>query len=111
MRTWTLEEATAALPRVREVVTRIRRLAAAASARANGHRPSLSASLAAAIEELTSEGIIVRDPVRGLVDFPAVSPSGRPYLLCWLDGEDAIGWWHWQETGFAGRTPLHEPPP
>jgi hypothetical protein len=30
--------------------------------------------------------------------------------LCWLDGEDAIDWWHWPHAGFAGRTPLTTPP-
>ena len=63
------------------------------------------------MEELTSEGIVLRDLERGLIDFPARSPSGRDYLLCWLDGEDAIEWWHWPAAGFAGRTPLSDPPP
>ena len=49
-------------------------------------------------------------PERGLIDFPAQSPSGREYLLCWLAGEDAIEWWHWPDAGFAGRTPLSQPP-
>ena len=46
----------------------------------------------------------------GLIDFPARRPSGRPYYLCWLDGEDDITWWHWIDAGFAGRTPLSDPP-
>jgi len=45
-----------------------------------------------------------------LIDFPATSPSGRTYLLCWLDGEETIDWWHWPDDGFAGRTPIAEPP-
>jgi hypothetical protein len=24
--------------------------------------------------------------------------------------EDEVSWWHWPETGFAGRTPLSDPP-
>ena len=62
------------------------------------------------IGELQADGIIVRDPERGLIDFPALAPSGATYLLCWLDGEDAIDWWHWPDDGFAGRTPITEPP-
>ena len=60
--------------------------------------------------KLNELGIIVRDPERGLIDFPAETPDGRTYLLCWLDGEDAIEWWHWPDDGFAGRTPLDQPP-
>jgi hypothetical protein len=115
---WTLEEANAALPRVRDTVERIRELARRARAgadgqtRGNGHAPSgpAAAELAAAIEELTSQDIVLRDLENGLVDFPAISPSGRRYWLCWLPGEAEVGWWHWPEAGFAGRTPLTEPP-
>jgi hypothetical protein len=59
---------------------------------------------------LEGMGIIVRDPARGLIDFPALAADGRTYLLCWLDGEDAIEWWHWPEDGFPGRTPISDPP-
>lgn len=124
MRVWTLDEATAALPEVRALVARLRELAAAAQGEArrvggngapsgNGHGPAGTAGsgeLRAVLTELTDRGIVVRDPARGLIDFPARSPSGRDYLLCWLDGEDAIEWWHWPDAGFAGRTLLSEPP-
>ncbi len=124
MRIWTLDEATAALPEVRVLVHRLRELVRTArqhGARArgngapsgNGHasdRDRAPAELRAVIEDLTGRGIVVRDPERGLIDFPAQSPTGRDYLLCWLDGEDAIDWWHWPDAGFAGRTPLSEPP-
>jgi hypothetical protein len=120
-RIWTLEEANAALPRVRETVERIRALAQQARAgreaagertRGNGHAPSdqATAELAAAVDELTREDIVLRDLDSGLVDFPAVSPSGRRYWLCWIPGEEEVGWWHWPEAGFAGRTPLDDPP-
>jgi hypothetical protein len=118
---WTLEEANAALPEVRDAVERIRELArrvragrgaAGERTRGNGHAPSgqVEAELAAAVEELTRRDIVLRDLESGLVDFPAVSPSGRRYWLCWLPGEAEVGWWHWPEAGFAGRTPLAEPP-
>jgi hypothetical protein len=118
---WTLEEANAALPRVGDTVERIQELArraragggeAAERTRGNGHAPSDPAAteLAAAVDELTSQNIVLRDLESGLVDFPAVSPSGRQYWLCWLPGEAELGWWHWPEAGFAGRTPLAQPP-
>lgn len=57
------------------------------------------------LEEL---GIVLRDPARGLIDFPAVH-RGRQVHLCWQLGEDDIGWWHFPEDGFAGRHPLPLP--
>jgi hypothetical protein len=124
VRYYTHEEATAALPRVRAQVERIRELIAQATAPSNapsgnGHAPSSNgqgsgdagdAELRSLVEELQRDGIVLRDPGRGLIDFPAQSPSGRESLLCWLAGEDAIEWWHWPDAGFAGRTPLSQPP-
>lgn len=122
MRFWTLDEATAALPEVRALVSRLRELVTSTRAGAsgnrarvsgNGHGPSVQhqdSELSAVVADLTNRGIIVRDPERGLIDFPAQTDDGRTYLLCWLDGEDAIDWWHWPDDGFAGRTPLSEPP-
>ena len=109
MRHWTLDEATAALPDVRTKVQRLRQLLSARPT-ANGQGTRLDADIAALVAELDADGIIVRDPERGLIDFPARSASGETYLLCWLDGEDAIEWWHWPDAGFAGRTPITEPP-
>jgi hypothetical protein len=57
------------------------------------------------LEEL---GIVLRDPARGLIDFPAIH-LGRQVHLCWQLGEDDIGWWHFPEDGFAGRHPLPLP--
>jgi hypothetical protein len=109
VRHWTLDEATAALPAVRARVQRLRQLLAARPT-ANGQGARLDSEIAAIVDGLTADGIVVRDPSRGLIDFPAQAPSGETYLLCWLDGEDAIEWWHWPDAGFAGRTPLVDPP-
>jgi len=109
VRHWTHEEATAALPRVRDKVQRIRELLSARPT-ANGQGARLDSEIARLIGELQDDGIIVRDPERGLIDFPALAPSGETYLLCWLDGEDGIEWWHWPDAGFAGRTPMATPP-
>jgi hypothetical protein len=77
---------------------------------ATGQGARLDTEIAALVAALNDDGIIVRDPERGLIDFPALTPSGATYLLCWLDGEDAIDWWHWPDAGFAGRTPIDQPP-
>ena len=78
----------------------------------NGHpaTPRGTDELRAAVETLTGEGIVLRDLDAGLVDFPARLGDGRAYLLCWVLGEPAVEWWHWPDTGFAGRRPLTDPP-
>ena len=63
-----------------------------------------------AVVALEAEGIVLRDVRTGLVDFPAQASSGRGYWLCWIVGEPEVAWWHWPEDGFAGRTPLSQPP-
>jgi hypothetical protein len=118
---WTVEEANAALPRVRETVRRIQELVgerrgqvdrAAARIEGNGHAPgdAPGAELRGVVEELTRDGIVLRDVDNGLVDFPARTASGREYLLCWLVDEPEVAWWHWPDAGFAGRRPLSDPP-
>jgi hypothetical protein len=57
------------------------------------------------VEEVLALGVQVKDPTQGLLDFPAVI-DGQPALLCWLVGEERIGFWHTLEGGFAGRQPL-----
>lgn len=116
MRTWTLEEANDALSWVSECVEEIRavrasmreqRAEAKLRARTNGQSAvDERAPIRRALERLMNEGIVLRDPDRGLIDFPAVSPSGRQYWLCWVVGEPTITWWHWPHEGYAGRRPL-----
>ena len=118
---WTVERANAALPRVAAILTRIRELAAEVRREreastglleGNGHPapPREGGELRAAVAALTDEGIVLRDLDAGLVDFPARLDDGREYLLCWVLGEPAVQWWHWPDTGFAGRRPLSDPP-
>jgi hypothetical protein len=120
-RAWTVEEANAALGWVAGLVERAQALraegrelteGAPGRARTNGHGLHVRASreLAKVVAELAEAGVVLRDVERGLVDFPAKSPTGRPYLLCWLVGEPEVAWWHWPDAGFAGRTPLADPP-
>jgi hypothetical protein len=123
---WSEAEARAYLPRLRQLLAVIRRSThLAAVARANGHAPAFLSSpppgeeqweippgfdVAAAARELEEGGIVVRDPVGGLVDFPSRAASGKEVHLCWRADEDDLGWWHFPEDGFAGRQPLPVPP-
>jgi hypothetical protein len=40
-----------------------------------------------------------------LVDFPS-DLDGVPVLLCWLEGDTELRWYHREDLGFAGRRPL-----
>ncbi len=71
--------------------------------------PAVAFDAKEALAELEEEGIVLRDPDRGLIDFTALH-NGREVLLCWQLGEDELGWWHLPEDGFAGRRPLPLPP-
>ena len=127
---FTLEEATALLPWLRERLTALTPLyqqlmalqgqleALVRSARTNGgssledelaHHRRTAQRLTRQVEEgvqvITRRGILVRDIVRGLVDFPTMR-HGREVYLCWTLAEDRIEYWHPTNTGYAGRQPL-----
>lgn len=107
MRYWTVEEARAYLPRLRELVETVRRaVVLTAAARTNGHGQAPEGDARMALAELEEGDIIVRDPSTGLVDFHSVGADGVVYYLCYrLDEEDLL-WWHLPEEGFPGRKPL-----
>ena len=122
-RHYTLEQASAALPWVRERLERLReaqarltekeaRAALSDAAPGNGGgEPGQVVSegflgLRSALLELQEMDIVLRDLERGLVDFPSLR-EGREVYLCWVEREeDEIGWWHELEAGYAGRQPL-----
>jgi hypothetical protein len=121
-RHYTVDEANAALGWVRERLRRLRvareqltdedarQALSEAAPRNGGGEPGLVVSegfltLRGVLAELQAAEIILRDLDRGLVDFPAIR-DGRDVYLCWLEGEEEIGWWHDPEAGYAGRQPL-----
>ena len=57
------------------------------------------------VTELAERGILLRDPETGLVDFPA-ELEGRRVYLCWRLGEDEVGFYHEETTGYSGRKRL-----
>jgi hypothetical protein len=63
-----------------------------------------------ALEALQRLGIDVKDPGRGLIDFPS-EREGELVELCWQHGEPAVAHWHRIGEGFAGRRPLAEEEP
>lgn len=127
---FTLEEATALLPWLRERLVALAPLyrqlvvlqgemeGLVRSARTNGgssledelaRQQRTAQRLARQVEEgvqtITRRGIVVRDIVRGLVDFPSMR-EGREVYLCWTLAEERIEYWHPTNTGYADRRPL-----
>ncbi|HMD53058.1 MAG TPA: DUF2203 domain-containing protein [Phycisphaerae bacterium] len=68
---------------------------------------SLTEQMAHLVEELADIGVELKDPGRGLVDFPAMF-DGREIDLCWQIGEPTINYWHEINAGFAGRRNVAE---
>jgi hypothetical protein len=123
-RHYTLEEASELLPRVARLIEQMRtardrlgdqdaREALSEAGPTNGGgAPGRTVSeafvqLRDAVAELQELEVVLRDLDRGLLDFPSLR-DGREVYLCWQDGEDAIGFWHEPEAGFAGRRPLDD---
>jgi hypothetical protein len=125
MRLFTVEEANAMLPTVREVLGRIQRgfesvIDACEAAQQAAERAPLGGGgmeggaryvrtlteLGESVAGLELMGVEIKDYERGLVDFPSMR-DGRVVFLCWQLGEgESIEWWHEVEAGFAGRQPL-----
>ena len=129
MRLFTVEEARALLPQVRPVLERLRdafvalrgtramEAAQRRAAMADGHPVELpapegeaererhEATLRECMELLDGWGIQLKDPERGLIDFPH-ERDGAVVLLCYELAEAELGYWHPLETGYAGRQPI-----
>jgi len=125
---FTLDEANALLPRVRQQLVLLREI----------RRRIVGLQAKVDIEELTASGLApdrrkvddlltqieadvhtfhrtleafqglgceLKDLERGLVDFYSMRGNDVVYL-CWMDGESGIEWWHPLDTGVKGRLPL-----
>jgi hypothetical protein len=114
------ERAEAALPMLRELLPRIREarralieaseriteaVAADGGGISGGDWFAAQERLRADLTALADEGILLRDPETGLVDFPA-ERDGERVFLCWRLGEDQIGFYHGEHGGFSGRRRL-----
>jgi hypothetical protein len=129
-RTFTPEEANAALDELRPIVERMvvhrRNLAEAQMLQVelvtriagNGGDMSPSdlreaaatiereaAALAECAEQVNAIGAQIKSLEEGLLDFPA-RRGDEDVFLCWKLGEDEIRYWHGIDEGFAGRKPL-----
>jgi hypothetical protein len=119
-RLFTVEEANAALGRLRVSIDRIRearQVVLRAGERVRETAPSDGGgsegeeywnalrTLRVELEGLAADGIVLRDAESGLVDFPA-EREGRVIQLCWRLGEERVAFWHEVDAGFGNRKPL-----
>jgi hypothetical protein len=133
VRYFTLPEAQALLPRLREVLDALRRMRDEATLKktkidllwkrlesgeavlgtigeAQKEFDALADRLAAAAQDVEKTGCVLRDVDAGLVDVPARVRGGRTVFLCWRLDEPRIAFWHGTNEGFAGRKPLAQLP-
>jgi hypothetical protein len=119
---YSLDEARALLPRIRRWLVQLagarasiqrydRRLGRLLTSGRDLGGPGVKAWLEAlatlqeALHEFRAREIQLKDPDRGLVDFPAFM-GDREIFLCWEQSEEDIGFWHDLESGYAGRQKL-----
>ncbi|MER7007124.1 DUF2203 domain-containing protein [Dactylosporangium sp. NPDC000555] len=119
MALFTVPQARAELARIRPALDRLvavradaAELAAALSPggppTALGGMPELKAAEAQLDELITAirdTGAHLKGLAPLLLDFPA-ELHGDEVLLCWLEGDDELAWYHRADLGFAGRRPL-----
>ena len=63
------------------------------------------AQLSELVSWFSAEGLELKGIAPLLLDFPS-ELTGEPVLLCWLEGERELGWFHKLAHGFAGRRRL-----
>jgi hypothetical protein len=120
---FTLEEANALLPRLRELLDdltlhrdalrekapRLEPILRTAGANGGGRAGSEygveAYNLYLAIGRIHELGVLLKDLDMGLLDFPH-EREGRIVFLCWHPPEERVGYWHEIEAGYAGRQPL-----
>ncbi len=132
-RYFTVEEAEALLPSIREGVRRIQAIKAslddsesalrktaekvmfaggvlldrAKVSKELAAREVLASDLKEQIQTVQSQGCLIKDLSMGLLDFPTLL-RGEEVYLCWKAGEDRIRFWHGVSEGYRGRKPIDE---
>lgn len=61
--------------------------------------------LATAVLALDDMGVVLKQPLEGLVDFYSYR-DGELVELCWKLGEERVAHWHRIGEGFPGRKPI-----
>ncbi len=122
-RLFTVEEANALLPKLRELLDDVARHRDALREKTPQLEPILQSAafngggregseygveaykLYLAIERIRELGVLLKDLDMGLLDFPH-ERDGRLVFLCWHPPEERVAFWHEVDAGYAGRHPL-----
>ena len=122
-RLFTVEEANALLPSLREILDDVALHRDALRDKAPQMEPILESApgngggkagseygveaynLYLAIQRIRELGVVLKDPDMGLLDFPH-EREGRVVFLCWHPPEESVEYWHDLDAGYAGRQPL-----
>jgi hypothetical protein len=112
VRTFTIDEAhdvAATVVELGDEVVAVRADLAESSADAAfgalAEKKGLEARLAELLDQIVGLDVQLKGWAPLLVDIP-VEHDGRVVLLCLLEGDREIGWYHELDHGFAGRRPL-----
>jgi hypothetical protein len=116
-RSFTVHEARSMLreaaPVIADIVAARRQLAERMQVFQAGDRSALpelkglEAHLSDRIDWFVSRGVQVKGYAPLLLDWP-MRRGDRIVLLCWLENEPDLAWFHDAELGFLGRRPLTE---
>ena len=122
-RLFTVEEANALLPRLREILAEAalhlaamrekaqhmehipRAMPGNGGGRAGSEYGVEAYNLYLAVERIRELGVVPKDLDMGLLDFPH-ERDGRIVYLCWHPPEESVTHWHDLDAGYAGRQPL-----
>jgi hypothetical protein len=122
-RLFTVEEANALLPTLREILEDIAVHRDAVREKAPHMEPILRAAIGngggkagseygletyrlyVAVERIRELGVVLKDLDMGLLDFPH-EREGRVVFLCWHPPEERVAYWHDLDAGYAGRQPI-----
>lgn len=122
-RLFTVEEANALIPRLREILDDLALHRDALREKTPDMQPILEASIGngggragseygaeaynvyLAVERIRELGVVLKDLEMGLLDFPH-EREGRIVFLCWHPPEENVAYWHDLDAGYAGRQPI-----
>lgn len=127
MKLFTVDEANALIPRLRDLFLEIRNTRKGLGALESRIQPAREKSVAGGgspfgalfvqlvrnfsriMGELEEMGVLLKDLDQGLFDFPH-RLDDQVVLLCWKHGESEIDWYHDVDTGYAHRKRLPKGP-
>jgi hypothetical protein len=119
---FSLDEARALLPWIKGKLDAIKKLFGKLEAKGfdpltrkwtpkgNGHSegppPSEYECLMRVIAEVDMKGVLIRNFIKGIVDFPHITVQGKEVCLCWIVGEETVSHWHNLTERFMDRVPI-----